>query len=447
MNIRKVSAILPLLLFFSFATFGQTGKIDNIAEQASLVTEFDVNGLKVLVKRRPSAPTVAAGLFFRGGARNINPKNAGIESLTLSAAVEAGTAYPRAALRRELSRTGSGISAGSNKDYSVISFVSTRQNFDRLWNLFTDVSINPAFAPEDVERVRGQILAGLRESETSPDSALQALQDRVIYAGHPYANDVSGTTATIASLSAADLRAYHKSLMQNSRLLLVVVGDIDPNELKTRIASSFGKLPRGDYKEQPLPAIDFSKGSVDVAPRTIQTNYVQGIFAAPSLNSPDYFPMRVATTILQQMVYEEVRVKRQLSYAPSAELNNFAANTANIYVTAVDANQAVKVMLNQIEELKDGEIDQDAIDGMAGQFLTNYYLGQETNAAQAAELARYELIGGGWRNAFEFLNRIREVKSADIQTVAKKYMKNIRFVVIGNPQAVDKNVFVAAAQP
>ena len=446
-NIRKFAAILPLFLILAFAAVGQTGKIDNIAEQASSVTEFDVNGLKVLVKRRPSAPTVAAGLFIRGGARNINPKNAGIESLTLSAAVEAGTAFPRAALRRELSRTGSGISTGTNKDFSVISFVSTRQNFDRLWNLFTDVSISPAFAPEDIERVRGQALAGVRENETSPDSALQALQDRVIYAGHPYANDVSGTVATIGSLTAADLRAYHKNLMQTSRLLLVVVGDIDPNELKTRIAASFGKLPRGDYKEQPLPAIDFSKGTVDIAPRTIQTNYVQGIYAAPSLNNPDYFAMRVATTILQQMVYEEVRVKRQLSYAPSADLNNYAANTANIYVTAVDANQAVKVMLEQIDELKRGSIDQDAIDGMAGQFLTNYYLGQETNAAQAAELARYELIGGGWRNAFEFLNRIREVKSSDIQNVARKYMKNIRFVVIGNPKAVDKNIFVAAAQP
>src|SRR6476620_4959134 len=308
-NIRRFATGLPLLLILAFAVIGQTGKIDNIAEQAASVTEFDVNGLKVLVKRRPSAPTVAVGLFIRGGARNINPKNAGIESLDLSAAVEAGTAFPRAALRRELSRTGSGISTGTNKDFSVISFASTRQNFDRLWNLFTDGSINPAFAPEDIERVRGQALAGLRENETSPDSALQALQDRVIYAGHPYANDVGGTVATIGSLTAADLRAYHKNLMQTSRLLLVVVGDIDPNELKTKIAASFGKLPRGNYKEQPLPAIDFSKGTVDIAPRTIQTNYVQGIFAAPSLNNPDYFAMRVATTILQQMVYEEVRVK------------------------------------------------------------------------------------------------------------------------------------------
>ena len=79
-----------------------------------------------------------------------------------------------------------------------------------------------------------------------------------------------------------------------------------------------------------------------------------------------------------------------------------ASNTANIYVTAVDANQAVSVMLDQIKLLKTREINEEIISGIAEHYLTTYYLGQETNAAQAAELAKYELIGGGWRNAFDF---------------------------------------------
>lgn len=438
-------SFLVAITFIGFGSLSlaQTGKIDNIAEQAALVTEFEVNGLKVLVKRRASAPTFAAGLFFRGGARNLTDKNAGIENFALSVAVEAGNKFPRQSVRRELSRTGSSIVAGAGMDYSAISLVSTRENFDRTWDIFTDVTINPAFAAEDVNRVRQQILAGLRESEISPDGALNALQDRVIYAGHPYANNVSGTIKTVTEFTADDLRAYHKNAMHTSKLLLVVVGDIDANVLKTRIAATFGKLPRGDYKELLLPALDFSKATLDIVPRNIQTNYVQGVFSAPPLNSPDYFSMRVATTILRQMVHEEVRVKRQLSYYPNAELNNFAGNTATIYVTAVDANQAVKVMLDQINTLKTESIREEAIAGMAGQFLTNYYIGQETNGAQAAELARYELIGGGWRNSFQFLNRIREVKSEDIKTVANKYMKNIRFAVIGNQAAVDKSVFLA----
>lgn len=433
---------VSLLILFAALSFTQTGKIDNIAEQAASVTEFEVNGLKVILKRRASAPTFAAGLFFRGGARNLMEKTTGIEAMTLNVATEGGTKYPRQVLRRELSRTGSSIASGSGKDYSAISFASTRQNFDRIWELFSDVVINPAFAPADVERTRQQILAGLREKETDPDGALNSLEDRVIYTGHPYGRDVNGTAETIASFTPRDLRAYHRSLMETSRLLLVVVGDIDAVDLKARVTGTFGKLPRGSYKETPVPPLDFSKATVDIVPRNIPTNYIQGVYNAPSLKEPDYYAMRVATTILQQLVFDEVRNRRQLSYAPNASLDNLAANNGSIYVTAVDANQAVKVMLDQIKFLKTDAISDEAISGMAGQFLTGYYVGQEANTAQVSELARYELIGGGWRKSFEFLNRIREVKPDDIKNVANKYMKNIRFSVIGDQNSVNRAIFL-----
>ena len=63
--------------------------------------------------------------------------------------------------------------------------------------------------------------------------------------------------------------------------------------------------------------------------------------------------------------------------------------------------------------------------------------------AQAGELARYELLGGGWRNSLDFLERLRTVTPADVQRVAQKYMRNLRFVVIGDPKAIDRNIFTA----
>lgn len=438
---RKLCLASWLILSFVVAGFAQTGK-PSIAEQANLVTEFDVNGLKVLVKRRPNAPTVAAGLFIRGGARNITDKNAGIENLMLDVAIEGGKKFPRETLRRELSRTGTSIGAAVSNDYSAVSLASTRQNFDRSWDVFTDLLLDPAFAPEDIARAQAQVSTGLREQETNSDNYLQILQDRLIYANHPYANDVNGTLATINRFTAKDLSDYHQKVMQTSRLLLVIVGDIDPKDIQTRVAAAFGKLPRGEYKETPYPTLDFSKSTLDITPRTLPTNYVQGVFDAPSLNSPDYYAMRVAVTVLQSRIYNEVRTKRQLSYAPNAELGSFASNTANIYVTAVDANQAVSVMLNEVKNLKTERINDDAIDGVSGHFLTLHYIGQETNAAQAGELAKYELIGGGWRNAFSFLDKIRDVKPSEVQAAAQKYMKNIRFVVIGNPTAINRQIFL-----
>src|SRR5438552_14571601 len=90
-----------------------------IARQAALVSEFDINGLKVLVKRREGSQTVAAGLFIRGGVENINADNAGIESLMLNVASEASTGFPREPLRKQLSRTGTVIRQSVSYDYSV----------------------------------------------------------------------------------------------------------------------------------------------------------------------------------------------------------------------------------------------------------------------------------------------------------------------------------------
>ena len=426
-----------LLLSFVFAGYAQTA-----ASPDKFITEFDVNGLKVIFKRRPSSPTVSAGLFTRGGVKNQTAQNAGIESLTLGTATEASVKYPREVLRKELARTGSGISAGAGYDFGVIQLSSTRQNFDKTWEIFTDIVLNPAFTPEDFALVRERTLTGLRNQSVSPDSSLNVLQDKVIYANHPYATEPNGTIETVSNLKIEDLRAFHKNLLQTSRLLLVIVGDLDAQTVQKQITASFGKLPRGDYKEQPTPRINFAQPTLDVSSRTLPTNYVKGIFAAPSLSDPDYYAMRVAMTILQSRVYQEVRTKRNLSYAPSAEIENNAANTANIYVTAVDANQSISVMLREIESMKNDLIEEDGFMGVPGYFLTTYYINQETNGAQVGELARYELIGGGWRNSLVFLDKIREVTAKDVRAAAQKYMKNIRFVVVGDPAAVNREIFL-----
>jgi zinc protease len=443
-DVSKTLLLTLVFITFTISTFAQTvaGNKASIAGQTALVTEFDVNGLKVLVKHRANSPTVAAGLFIRGGARNINAQNAGIENLMLEVSTESSKSFPRETLRRELASTGSSINSGATNDYSVLSLASTRQNFDRSWNVFTDIALNPIFATADLEQVRQRLATGLREQETDNDNFLHILQDRIIYANHPYANSVSGTLDTINRLTAKDLSEYHKKVMQTSQLLLVVVGDIDAKDLQTRVAATLGKLPRGNYKEQAFPALDFSKATLDVTPRTLPTNYVQGVFNAPSPNNPDYYAMRVAIALLQSRVFDEVRLKRQLSYAPNAELDSFAVNTGNIYVTAVDANQAVSVMLNEVKNLQTRTINPEILESISGHFLTKYYLAQETNGAQAAEIAKYELIGGGWRNAFQFLDKVREVTPQDIQTVSNKYIKNLRFVVVGNPQAVNKDIFL-----
>jgi len=408
----------------------------------SNVTEFEVNGLKVLVKRRPGAPTVSAALYIRGGVNNYSAQDSGIEELTLQAMADGSVKFPRAAMRRELSRMGSSVAGSSSYDFEVIAMASTNENFDRTWELFSEAALRPAFDNQTIETSRERILTGLRTQSTSPDGYLDFLSRRITYRDHPYGKSPFGNIDSINRFKEIDLRNYHGKVMTTSQLLLIIVGDVDLNDIQKKAGESFGKLPKGNYKTSTVPPLKFEKPTVEVVSRPVETIYVKGVFAAPSLSSPDYYAMRVAVSFLQMLVYQEVRAARNLSYAPNAEMDNLLANSAHIYVTAIDVNQAVAVMLDQIERLKAAPLEEERLMGVPNFFLTTYYIDNETNAAQNGELAKYELLGRGWRDAESFISNISSVTPNDIQRVARQYMRNIQFVVVGNPQPFLRDVFL-----
>ncbi len=430
---RRLAAVFAALSLLTAVRAADLG--------TAAVEEFTVNGLKVLLKQRPASQTVAVGLFIKGGARNITRANAGIEALTLDLSTEATMSFPRERMRRELARTASAVSFGVNRDYSLLSLATTRQYFGSSWDIFVDAALHPRLAPEDFAIVKQRRLTSLSDDQDSPDSLLALMAAGVVYAGHPYQVDPRGTTATVSALTLEDVKAFHARLLQTSRMLLVVVGDIDAAEVQRRVRTAFAKVPVGSYRDAPPPPFAFAAPTVAVTPRELPTNYVQGVYAAPPLTSPDIYPMQVATSILRNRIFEEVRVRRSLSYAPDAFLSEFAANTGGIYVTAVDANQAVRVMLDEVAKLQTEAVSADELKATAQSFLTSHYLDQETNAAQAGELAKYELVGGGWRTSTVLLDRLRAVSSDDVERVARTYMRNIQFVVVGDPQKVDRQVF------
>ena len=449
MTDRRAAAGLVVLMLLAPVPAAAQGSVGpGVARPASVataVTEFEVNGLKVLVKRRVSSQTVVAGLFLRGGVRNITGENAGIESLMLDVASEASAAYPRTRMRRELARTGSSLSFGTNRDYSAMTLASPRRSFDAGWAMLVDALRHPAFTADDFQRVKARRLDALASMADTPDAFIGALQARTAFAGHPYGSDPDGTPATVTAITLDDLKRYHQRMMTTSRLLLVVVGNVDIEDVRRKAQAAFGDMPRGSYVESPLPPLQFTAPTLAVTPRQLPTNYVSGMFAAPAPGSPDYYAMRVATTILRDRVFEEVRTRRNLSYAPDAFLSAQAVNTGGLYFTAVDANQTVRLMLAEIARLQQEDVAAGLIRSTGQGFLTTSFLEQETNSAQAGVLALNELIGGGWQQAERVLDRVRAVTPDDVRRVAGTYMRNLQFVGLGNPDSFDRQAFTRAA--
>jgi zinc protease len=407
------------------------------------VEEFTVNGLKVILKKNPANAIIATHLYIRGGVLNLTPETAGLEPLLFDAATKGTAKYPKEKINAELSRMGTQIFGEARHDYSVVSMRCVKAYFDRAWDIFADIIFHPALEAQEVELAREQLVAALRQREDHPDSYLELLGGARFYKGHPYALEPEGTAESVGKITIEQMRQYLRENLITSKLLLVVVGNVEKTDLQNKVAKTFGQLPAGNYKPQYPAMVKHVNVSVQIEALPLPTNYIAGYFAAPGLRDADYYAMRTAVAILQDRVFEEVRTKRNLSYAPEARLEDMFANCGKLYVTTVAPDTTIKLMLAEVKRLQNRLLDATGLRERINLLLTSYYLENETNASQAAFLARFELAGLGWRASEKFVKNRQKVTPDQVMRAAQKYMNNFQFVIIGDPAKIDQKLFMS----
>jgi predicted Zn-dependent peptidase len=413
------------------------------AQDAPLVTEFTAAGIPVIYKPIRANEVIAVRLYIRGGSANLTPETAGIENFMAVASTHGTEKYSRDEFAALSSATGTAIAANANVDYTFLSLQAVSEHWDEAWDLFEQAALHPTFPEDEVALVRDQIVNQLKGRLDNPDAYLALLANDQFYAGHPYATDPLGTVESVEALTAEDLRDWHAQRMTKENLLLVVVGNVHREDLERKIEASFGALPAAGGAADPVPAVTQSAPRVDVTERELPTNYIRGQFLAPDPGDPDFPAMQVATDILSDRLFEEVRTKRNLSYAVFSGLSQRRANYGLLYVTAVQPDTTLAVMLHEVERLKTEPISEERLAENVNIFLTQYWLAQETNMGQAGALGVFELVGGGWENAAGFIEGVHRVTPEDIRRVARTYMKDFHFVVIGNPATIDDELFTS----
>jgi zinc protease len=447
-QLSNLNFLLALCLLFSALAVAQTPvpapKTPTVAS-TDATTEFTTtNGLMVIHRLVTSNEVVATRVYFRGGSRNINEKNAGIETLLWDVAQLGTKNFTKSQINREKDRVGTIITGGSSFDYSGVFSICIRKHFDRTWGLLTDVVLNPTFAEREVALEKDKIVNALRQEDDSPENQVESLSNKLLYTAHPYSNRPFGNIETISRLTAANLKAYHATQLQTSRMLVVIVGNVTLEEVKRKVAASFGKLPRGAYKPGVAPAFKpGEKAELQIIDKPVPTNYIRGTFPAPSIGDPDYPALMVIKEILKGLFKLEVRDKRNLSYAPEFDLSSQATNSGSISVSTPKPNEAIKVMFDQIEILQRVFIREEYLNSIVTGFLTSYYLNLETNNSQATRLAEYELLAGNWRKSLTWLDDVAKVTPEDLNRVANKYLRNFRFAVVGPAKEFDRELFLS----
>jgi zinc protease len=401
-------------------------------------TKFEVAGIPIILRRNPANEVVVANLYLLGGARQLTAQTAGIEAMLLAASERGTRKFPGSVLRQRTARLGSTIGIEASEDWSAIGLHAIRATFDSTWALLADRVMAPTLAPNDVEIVREQMLTAARQRNTDPDDAASELADSLLYRRHPYAIQTTGTEASLSAITPAQLRQYHAQQFVTSRMLLVVVGNVDRPQVERLVRATLGTLPRGNYTWTPPPPPLDGGRAVAFDNRLLPTNYLLGYVPGPSATSPDYTALRVATAVLSGRLFTEVRSRRNLSYAVESPFLEHAYAVGGLYVTTVDPNAVLRIMRDELNSLQNDQVEADGLKRLEQQFITEYYLKNETNADQANVLARAELYQGDYRAADRFREELRRVTPADVERVARKYLTNFRFAFVGDTTKVDR---------
>ena len=402
----------------------------------SATVAFEVNGLRVIHRRVTANEVVAANLYLLGGVSQVPANKAGLELLLLESSERGTKKYPREVLERKMARLGSAIVATPSIDWTMVGVRSTVTAFDSTFAIFADRIMQPRLDSGEVEAVRTTIVSGVRQRGDDPEALLNSFSDSVAFAGHPYGTSPLGSEATLRGITLADLRAWQRTQMVTSRMLLVVVGDIPRARVEAMVRATLGTLPRGEYRWAPPLVPAGRSSSLHVIPRSLPTNYLQGYWVGPRADSRDYQPMRIAMAALGGRLFTEVRVKRNLTYAVNAPFVDRAVTAAGLYVTTTEPDSVLGIMRREVEAMKRGFIDPEGLRLLVQQFITEFFLDNETNSDQATFLARSALYRGDWRLASRFVDELRKVTPEDIQRVARQYLNGITMAYVGDPRRV-----------
>lgn len=428
-------SIAPPLPHVAAAVFGD---VPVRLPDSTLTAKFEVDGIPVILRRNTANEVVVANLYLLGGSRQLTPQTAGLEALLVEASERGTRRFPRSAVRQRTARLGSTISLEATGDWTMIGLKAIRTTFDSTWAILADRVMAPKLDPAEVALVRDQFISAARQRSNTPDDAATLLADSLLYQNHPYALQPTGTPASLAAITVRQLRDYHTSQFVSSRMLLVVVGNVDRAHVERLVHATLGTLPRGTYRWTPPPPINPAPRTVVFDSRVLPTNYLLGYVPGPAATSADYTALRVATAVLSGRLFTEVRSRRNLSYAVESPFLERAHAVGGLYVTTVDPKAVLRIMRSELTALQEEQVEAAGLKRLEQQFITEYYLKNETNGDQANVLARAELYQGDYRAADRFVDELRRVTPADVERVAKRYLTNFRFAYVGDTTKVDR---------
>jgi len=199
------------------------------------------NGLNVFLVEQHSLPIVSANVITLSGSDQNPPGQPGLASFTAEMLDEGTGKRSPLEIAADSDQIGASLSTGSSTDYSFVAARTLKKNVDAAFELVSDILLNPAFAPEEIERIRHDRCTHILQQKDSPNVlAVKVFFDAVYGSSHPYGYMDIGTEESNQAISRDLLLNFYRTGYFAPNSALVVAGDITEAELGALAEKYFG---------------------------------------------------------------------------------------------------------------------------------------------------------------------------------------------------------------
>ncbi|WP_299678009.1 pitrilysin family protein [uncultured Roseobacter sp.] len=399
-------------------------------------------GLTAWLVEDHSIPFVALEIRFRGGASLDAPGKRGAINLMTALLEEGAGQMDARAFARETEALATSFGVDVGDDALSVSARFLTENKSESIALLRAALLEPRFDADAIERVRGQVLTGIRSDEKDPTTLAYRTFDQIAFGDHPYATSPDGTLESVTALTREDLIAAHRAVLARDRVYIGAVGDITPDQLTELMDAVLADLPDTGAPMPERADVQIPPG-VTVVP--FDTPQSVAIFGQGGIaqDDPDYFAALVLNQVLggggfESRLMQEVREKRGLTYgvysflAPKdlGEVFMGSVSSANDRIA-----EAIDVVREEWSKAAAEGISQAELDDAKTYMTGAYPLRFDGNGPIARIMVGMQMLGLpidyiSTRNA-----RVEAVTLDHVRRVADELLtpEGLHFVVVGQP--------------
>lgn len=334
------------------------------------------------------------------------------------------------------------LNSGVGDTQGSVSLNLLSKDLDEGLAILREVLTAPRFQDDKIKLRKQQILQAMQQR--NDDSAHIERRERQFLAyGEDFWSNRHSTAASIASITRADLEAFHRQWFHPDSFIIAVNGDFDRDQMIARLEKLFGNWPIKGGKPTPIPtSTQFASPGVYVVDKDVNQGRVAIMLPGILRSSPDYLPVLVMNDILgaggfTSRIMNRVRSDEGLAYSagssfpgglyyPSVFTAGFQSKSRTVaYATSIVLEEMRKIAK---EPVTDEELElskRSYIDTFPRSFATKMQIAN--TFAQDEFTGRYAQDPTFWRT---FRQKIAAVTQADVQRVAGRYLKPDQTVIL-----------------